>query len=481
MSEEKGVVRYQARDGQEVTLSFENVKKYLVSGGGSVTDQELMYFLGVCKSRGLNPFNKDAYLIKYGNNDPAAIVISIDYFRSRAKVQPDCVGWKKGIVVQRDDGTLRDSAGIILEGEKLIGGFFEATPQGWSVLFRLEVNLSGYIKKTKDGRITKFWSEENQPSQIAKVAESQGLRTMWPNEFQGIYEEAEIKAPTIDMSKVKNGSFEKADHPIDTSAFDELVNHNIQNDNLLPLVEKFVTMSAKALSKTPDEVKVMAVENFPDFLAQFIAWSEKNTDPPKGGKSAAPEKTSKDTPLKSEVGESSEETSKAATSGQGPQPPKDTGEWDPMKSDPMKRYPGDKARILIETCKANGVEYAGKSALEMHQELLKSKDAKAKELTGRENEQRDDQETVEKGKITGPLFPKMEEAEKLDALAHIHGRIKTIAGTLIEQTANETGMNWDEVKRDAGMAEEFILYCFACYKNGNVLSMVPEELRKGIN
>ena len=79
MQEEKTIVKYEARDGQEIKLSFSAVKKYLVQGNSqAVTEQELMYFLGVCKSRGLNPFKKDAYLIKYGN-DPAAIIISIDY------------------------------------------------------------------------------------------------------------------------------------------------------------------------------------------------------------------------------------------------------------------------------------------------------------------------------------------------------------------------------------------------------------------
>uniref|UniRef100_A0A6M3XFI7 Putative DNA recombination protein n=1 Tax=viral metagenome TaxID=1070528 RepID=A0A6M3XFI7_9ZZZZ len=465
MAEEKGIVKYQARDGQEVTLSFENVKKYLVSGGGSVTDQELMFFLGVCKSRGLNPFKKDAYLIKYGTNDPAAIVTSIDYFRSRARAQKDCVGWKKGIIVQNEDGSLRDSAGIILAGEKLIGGFFEATPEGWNTPFRIEVNLEGYIKKTKEGKTTRFWEKDNQPTMIAKVAEGQGLRTLWPDEFQGIYEEAEIKAPTIDMSKVQNGSFEKAE-PLDTSKFIDLIDKNC-TDKELPFVDKYIKLSAKATGKTEDDIKIMFADDFEDSLKNFRVWVGQQKD-------AAPGKSVEK--------ETTTDSQKTATSEQGPQPPT-SGKWDPMAADPMKRYSGDKARILIEACKVKGIEYAGKSALEMHQELLKAKSAKAKELTIRENEQREDQETAEvkKPEIKSPLFPKMEDAEKLDAIARIHGRIKTIAGTLIEQTANETGMNWDEVKGDVGMAEEFILYCFACYKNGNVMSMVPEELRKEIN
>ena len=56
MDKEKNVVKYESRDGQEIKLSFDTVKKYLVQGNANaITEQELMYFLGVCKSRGLNP------------------------------------------------------------------------------------------------------------------------------------------------------------------------------------------------------------------------------------------------------------------------------------------------------------------------------------------------------------------------------------------------------------------------------------------
>lgn len=208
-AEGKSIVEYKAKDGQELKLSFETVTKYLVQGNGKVSKQEMMFFLAMCKSRGLNPFKKDAYLIKFGD-DPAAIVTSIDYFRSRARAQTDCKGWKKGIIVQLDDGSVKDSAGLILEGEKLVGGFFEAKPEGWDYPFRLEVNLDGFIKKTRQGKITRFWEESKQPIMIAKVAESQGLRTLWPDEFQGMYEKDEIQPSEVEMIKV-NGKHEASD------------------------------------------------------------------------------------------------------------------------------------------------------------------------------------------------------------------------------------------------------------------------------
>ncbi|RLB94076.1 MAG: phage recombination protein Bet [Deltaproteobacteria bacterium] len=204
MAEKEGVIKYQARDNQEVTLSLGAIKKYLVQGKSElVTVQEAMYFMGICRSRGLNPFNKDCYLMKYGNNDNAAIIVSIDYFRKRAKSQPDCQGWTKGVIVERN-GEVVHSKGLVLESDKLLGGWFSAQPKDWREPLFLEVNLSGYIKYTNTGKITKFWNKENQPSQIAKVAESQGLRTVWPDEFQQLYTSEEIQQePTQPSVKIE--------------------------------------------------------------------------------------------------------------------------------------------------------------------------------------------------------------------------------------------------------------------------------------
>lgn len=190
------VVAYEAADGQRIELTAEIVKKYLVSGKPElITIQELVYFLNICKARRLNPLVKDCYLVKY-DQSPAAIITSIDFYRKQARAQQDNKGWQKGLILwdEKEKQQLRTN-GIMVPGYQLIGAWFKAKPAGWEVDFDLEVNLSGYIKKTRDGNPTQFWSKENQPSQIMKVAEAQGLRTVWPGLFQNIYEESEMPDP----------------------------------------------------------------------------------------------------------------------------------------------------------------------------------------------------------------------------------------------------------------------------------------------
>lgn len=192
--EDRSLVQYRSRDGQEIRLSFEIVRKYLVSGHPEfVNDAEILLYMGMCKARGLNPFKRDCYLLKYTKDDPAATIVSIDYYRSRAKAQEDCVGWTNGVIVKtaKGENELREGS-LIFDGETLLGGWFRAKPHGWEVEKLWTVGLKRYVKTTREGRPTRFWQEDSQSEQICKVAESQGLRRVWPDEFAKLYIEEEI-------------------------------------------------------------------------------------------------------------------------------------------------------------------------------------------------------------------------------------------------------------------------------------------------
>lgn len=287
MAKEQGLVKYESR-GQEVVLTPEIVRDYLVTGKKElVSVQEIAYFLGICKARGLNPFVKDCYLIKYGH-EPAAIITSIDFYRSRARAAADCVGWEKGVIcLNKETKDLRYSKGLVLPDEELVGAWFRARPLGWTVDFELEVNLAGYIKKTAEGKITKFWSAENQPSQIAKVVESQGLRTVWPDLFQGTYTAEEM---SIDLGEAgppppgsagditpRNGP--PNEPPIDTSKFDKAVKKLKWDKETMSQLEKWLTETAAAASTsqkaiTADMVKVSCAGRFEEFLAKFKEWQD---------------------------------------------------------------------------------------------------------------------------------------------------------------------------------------------------------------
>lgn len=306
--EETAVVEYQARDGQKIKLSPAIIKKYLVSGRSEfVTDQELYLYMGVCKSRGLNPFVRDCHLVKYTQNDGAAIITSIDYYRKRARAQKDCKGWSVGIVIEKGGELIYRKGTILLEGENLVGGWAEATPEGWAEPMRKEVNLKRYIKTTKDGGVTRFWQPMNQPEMIAKVAESQLLRSLWPDEFQGLYVDSEVQSRDAQEElhgAVAGGGSPGGDHG---PTFEEVFKDEIGTTapGVLNPFLVWIEETCKTYGSTVEAFKPTLIENAAAIKKQWretVAERSKNAEELDGIKSelkeikADPEKADREKP-----------------------------------------------------------------------------------------------------------------------------------------------------------------------------------------
>ena len=139
----------------QVKLNPGIVRKYLVNGQGSVTDQEIVYFMHLCKSRQLNPFIKEAYLIKYGH-EPATMVVARDALEKRAIKNVQYNGKKVGIyVMNKETNELikRDGTIYIKETEKLIGAWCTVYRIDWENPVSVEVNLDEYIGRKKDSTV----------------------------------------------------------------------------------------------------------------------------------------------------------------------------------------------------------------------------------------------------------------------------------------------------------------------------------------
>lgn len=190
MAENTQIVEYEA-NGEIVKISPTMIRKYLVSGGGNVSDGEVMMFLSLCRYQHLNPFLKEAYLIKYGSNDPATIVTGKDVFTKRAEANPNYKGKKAGIVVLKKDGTAEEREGtMVLPGEKLVGGWAKIFVDGREPEYQ-SVSFDEYAGKKKDGTLNSQWSKKP-ATMIRKVALVQALREAFPDRFQGLYASEEM-------------------------------------------------------------------------------------------------------------------------------------------------------------------------------------------------------------------------------------------------------------------------------------------------
>lgn len=186
------VTEYES-NGETVKLSPATIKRYLVSGGGNVTDEEVMMFLSMCRFQHLNPFLREAYLIKYGEQ-PATIVTGKDVFLKRAKRQKEFAGFQAGIIVMDNETGLtteREGTFYMKDIETVVGGWARAYIKGYEHPFYSAVPIDEYIGRKKNGEVNSQWAGKP-ATMIRKVALAQVLKEAFPEQIAGMYAQEEI-------------------------------------------------------------------------------------------------------------------------------------------------------------------------------------------------------------------------------------------------------------------------------------------------
>lgn len=179
-------------DGGQV-LTADTVRNYLTSGNSKATDQDVLMFIELCKAQKLNPFVRDAYLVKFGNQ-PAQIIVGKDVFIKRASENPNFNGMKAGIVVLDKNGDIKEREGALkLPGEELVGGWCEVHLKDKDFPVKSVVSFEEYAQKKNDGTLNSMWAGKG-ATMIRKVAQSQALREAFPNELRGLYQQEEMGA-----------------------------------------------------------------------------------------------------------------------------------------------------------------------------------------------------------------------------------------------------------------------------------------------
>lgn len=181
-------------NGEDVKLSPKMIKDYLVAGNGQVTDQEVVMFLSLCKFQHLNPFTRDAYLIKYGNS-PATVVVGKDVLLKRAMRSEKFGGLTAGVIVVNANGEVEEREGtFVLPDENLVGGWAKVIIKGYDVPFYASVSMKEY-STGKSNWLTK------PATMIRKVAMAQALREAFPEEMSALYEQEELGAIKTDKGE----------------------------------------------------------------------------------------------------------------------------------------------------------------------------------------------------------------------------------------------------------------------------------------
>lgn len=218
---------------EEVKLTINIVRNMLARGNTSVTDQEAMAFMQLCRYRKLNPFLNEAYLVKYGKD--AQIIVGKEAFMRRAEENEKYKGHRAGVIVQREDKILELEGSFKLPNDILLGGWAMVEVEGKKYPVTARVAVDEYLARKKDGTVNEMWSTKTM-TMIRKVAIVQAMREAFPTTLSGMHIEDEmresIKTPKditeksklekemeeageLDSTNIQDAEYEEVDHSYD--------------------------------------------------------------------------------------------------------------------------------------------------------------------------------------------------------------------------------------------------------------------------
>lgn len=249
------VMKFEA-NGKEVALTADDVKNYLVSGNGNITDQEVMMFLQLCKYQGLNPWLNEAYIVKFGSR-PAQLIVGKEAYMKRAEAQLNYEGFSAGVVVVSKQGEIIEREGTIkLKDEALIGGWAEVY-QSDKRPVKVTINFDEFAKRKNDGDLQSTWA--SMPTHmIRKTALVNALREAFPQALGGMYTD-------VDDRQFQNAENEKM------AVVDEKPKKSVTNKNTKTANKQ----SLPNMDAEPIETEYAIVDDDPEDDGELASDDEK--------------------------------------------------------------------------------------------------------------------------------------------------------------------------------------------------------------
>lgn len=204
-------------NGENIVLSEMDVVNFLVNGNGNIEPKEVIMFMNLCKYQKLNPFLKEAYLIKF-NGHPAQLIVSKEAFMKRAESHPKFEGFEAGIIVERNGEMIEIEGAVKLKSDVIVGG--------WCRVYRSDRKFP-VITKISYEEFSKGQSTwKSMPlNMIRKSAVVNGLREAFPDNLGAMYTEEEATIKDMgDIEEVRQEIAQNANtEAIDFEPVQELV------------------------------------------------------------------------------------------------------------------------------------------------------------------------------------------------------------------------------------------------------------------
>lgn len=252
------IVEFKSENGLSVRITPEDIKNYICP---QATDKEVGMFLELCRAQRLNPFIKDAYLVKYGNA-PASIITGKEVFVRRANNNPNYEGIEHGIVFMRkaQGGSVqvekREGAAVYkAAGETLLGGWARVFVKGKRPVY-CELSLDEYSTGKSN------WAK--MPAvMIDKCAQVGALRLAFPDDFQGLYAAEEMgnageRAQAMEAQEVEPiQQVQETPKQAPVAQGDALQAefYEVASDSQMELIDRMVSQLARFRNVSAEEVR----------------------------------------------------------------------------------------------------------------------------------------------------------------------------------------------------------------------------------
>lgn len=167
------------------SLPMEKIQSYLdaMNLTSNLTKAEAKQFIEISMAYGLNPFKREIYATKYGNN--FSIIVGFETYLKRAERSGLLSGWKVETTGEINRQNVADSN---------LTATITIHRKDWNEPFIHSVYFGEYVQRRADGQPNKFWKEKP-ITMIKKVAMAQGFRLCFSDENGGLpYTSEEIGA-----------------------------------------------------------------------------------------------------------------------------------------------------------------------------------------------------------------------------------------------------------------------------------------------
>ncbi len=183
----------------KVDLTLARVRNFLVTPtkkGKWPSDKELTNFLQICKTRRLNPWVRDAFLLGYDTKQGAKFetIVAYQALSKRAEVNEQYDGLECGMILTTQEGkTMEVEGSFCLKDEELVGA--------WARVYRKDRSKPTTAKISRVPYDKGFGRWEVDPhGMLVKCAKSAAMREAFPSDLGGLYTEDEISEDSLEGS-----------------------------------------------------------------------------------------------------------------------------------------------------------------------------------------------------------------------------------------------------------------------------------------